>query len=580
MRQFHIVKRGNWYHYVCRVPADLLSKVPKAVLWQSLKTADSKAARVLAAGIEQRTQQLFIQLRSGMLTAEMEKRIVNAYLCFGVDCIESNAANADYPYSDLSLSPVDDYLHSCMLMRNSLSKISDVFALEHGKTIEELRDFQAEQIQSEIVQIQSEIAHRQPPMNSIVDMGLLSKLLKKRTKQTLTADEQQRLALKIAARHLDILKAERDSLQGDWSTLETLKSFADRAPFYSFSEVIEKYKEYYTESNKGMVKPRALDDLQTYTGALLEILGNISIDDVNSMDSVTKLKRVLRQYPRNRTNTFKNKALSSIIKVGKYEKISLSTANRYIGRMVDIINFANKFKFLRSTNVYTDERFTLDKLPHEQRDAYDKTDVERLVESLCTKPLWGNGDAKPERFWVLLISLLQGVRLGNVVELTKSQITVDEFGHDCIDLLAYGSDGVKANDTAQKLPLHWALVDIGFLKWVALQKEGRLFADSSKQFSQWYNRKDGGFEGRFITTDAKKCLYSTRHTFGGSMRAGGSDMKVIGQAMGHAIESRRTTYRYVGREKAEAIRAGHDKMKMEGLDLDRLKHRAVELFSL
>lgn len=581
MRQFHVVKRGNWFHFVCRVPSDLLGKLPKTVLWQSLKTADAKAARVLAAGIEQRTQQLFLQLRSGMLSAEMEKRIVNAYLCFGVDRIEAQATNTRYSPSSDILSPVDDILHEYADNLAFWSELSEGAAVNRGQPIENLRQHQINVLTAEIEHKAARLVSRQLP--DVGDRGIVAFIaarLQKDTRRKITTEEKHRLALKMLAANVQLDRAERDMLQGDWSTLETLKSYADRTPFYSFSEVIEKYKDHYTESNKGLVKPRALDDLEAYTKALFEILGNISIEDVNSMESVTKLKRALRQYPLNRTNMFGTKALSTIIKAGKYPKISLSTANRYIDRMTEIINFANKFKFLKSANVYTGERFPLDALPHEQRPAYDKADVERLVDALCTKQLWGNGDPKPERFWVLLISLLQGVRLGNVVLLNKSQITVDEFGNNCIDLIAYGSDGVKSLDTAQKLPLHWALIEIGFLEWVGQQKDGRLFADISKQFSQWYNRKDGGFEGRYVTTDTKKCLYSTRHTFGGSMRAGGSDMKTIGQAMGHAVESRQITGRYVGAERAESIKAAHDKMKMDGIDINRLRQRATELFNL
>jgi hypothetical protein len=67
----HIIHRGSHYHYVCRVPQDHKRYFPKAVIWKSLKTSDTKYARILAAAWVYKTQQLYMQLRSGMLDSPL-----------------------------------------------------------------------------------------------------------------------------------------------------------------------------------------------------------------------------------------------------------------------------------------------------------------------------------------------------------------------------------------------------------------------------------------------------------------------------------------------------------------------------
>jgi len=76
MQTHHIVKRGNRYHYVCRIPADLLHHFPSPTIYKNLRTSEAKSARLLASAEEYRIQQLFLQLRSGMLNEDLEKHLI------------------------------------------------------------------------------------------------------------------------------------------------------------------------------------------------------------------------------------------------------------------------------------------------------------------------------------------------------------------------------------------------------------------------------------------------------------------------------------------------------------------------
>jgi hypothetical protein len=81
MQTKHLVKRGSRYIYRCRVPFDLLHCFPSPLIWKNLKTDKEKDARIAAAAaLEYRTQQLYLQLRTGMLPKELQERLVMLYL--------------------------------------------------------------------------------------------------------------------------------------------------------------------------------------------------------------------------------------------------------------------------------------------------------------------------------------------------------------------------------------------------------------------------------------------------------------------------------------------------------------------
>jgi hypothetical protein len=100
MRLRHIIQRGNTFSFVCRVPKDLRHLFPTAVIWKPIKASGLKNVRLLAGVLEQRAQKLFLELRTGMLSREMEKSIINEFLYHGVVALEARATGQ--PPSEIS----------------------------------------------------------------------------------------------------------------------------------------------------------------------------------------------------------------------------------------------------------------------------------------------------------------------------------------------------------------------------------------------------------------------------------------------------------------------------------------------
>ena len=152
------------------------------------------------------------------------------------------------------------------------------------------------------------------------------------------------------------------------------------------------------------------------------------------------------------------------------------------------------------------------------------------------------------KFWVPLIALYSGMRMGEIVQLLTADVK-QEDGIRYFDVTKTEGDGkrVKTQSSFRRVPIHRALVDLGFLAFVAKAKpKGRLFPDIapgadgyfSHNISKWwgrYARQVGFFEDR-------TAFHSFRHTFIDGLR-NAKVPEAIGRAIvGHSDKSVHASY--------------------------------------
>ncbi|HCE66027.1 MAG: hypothetical protein A2X82_19575 [Geobacteraceae bacterium GWC2_55_20] len=559
----HIRKRGSKYHYICRVPADLLHVFPSPVISRALHTDDKKSAALLGVSIDYATKQLFVQLRSGMLDATLQRLLINLYLRNGLNELQAIANGTKVPYEDI-------------VQRKEAQA-------GYALTNEDRQELRATIAEKMAGYSKADLAAGDSWMHNEYAAKVACMLQEQHGVSVSNADKKV-LVRQYENASKKLSEAEAGIHRGEWGLYEALKDRVDAElskPYALLADVLEKYALWYSASRPN-IKAGTLDDMHVECRVLLEIIGNISIAEVNTLDTLTRVKTILRRYPLNRVQKFPNQALSAILKVTGYPVIAIKTANEYIKRLKAVLDYANKAKALNSVNVVTGELFCTEKAEEEERSAYDTADITRLIDAMCTKPLWRYNPAKPERFWIILIALFQGFRLGNIVGLTKRDICQTDKGAWVFNLRSG-----KTKATVRPVAICDSLQLLGFLDWVNSLNRDRLFQDSADSFSKWYNRTDTrpdgtkyeGFEAAFITRDRKKCLYSLRHSFAGNVFDVTGDYKITSDMMGHSTGGS-VTARYTKATKAETLKAISDKMSRDGIDLERLKARAVELFGM
>lgn len=584
MRTKHLTMRGTRYYYRCRIPHDLNHLFPSPAITKALGTESEKDARTAATAIEYRTQKLFMQLRTGMLSPELQQRIIALYLNSHTTALKAAATGLQFdgtPQDETGLSVIFDQHARGQMEYDQLTATSD---RSHGVTRQETIERQINESDESAKQIKAGLPLKAGSLTHYFDFVRIKEQLRKKMKIKLSEEEEKALQLELSNAESQIYQVKSATLRGEWEPLEQLQQKASNElskSFYMLGDVLKKYQEWYLVSNPD-IKPGSKDDMIVECGVLFEIFGNIRLTEFNSMESVTKLKRTLKKYPLNRKQKYRDKSLNSILRQESgYKVIGAKTANNYIQRAIAVIEFALKFEILDSTNKYKGERFRTDQAAEEQRLAYDEQDIRRLIDAICTQPLYKNNPARPERFWIILIAMFHGLRLGNIVKLTKRDVIQLDSGMWCFSL----RQG-KTKSTVRPVAICDALLLLGFLEWIEKLDRTKLFQDTSSTFSTFYNRAEPrngkmyyGFEGLYVTTNPKKCLYSLRHTFAGSVFEVTDDFKITSDMMGHAT-SRSMTARYTKATKAAKQKEVADMMKLDHIDLDRLEARAKELFDL
>lgn len=553
MKYKHIVKRGNRYYFVCRIPHELLHHFPSAVIWKSLKTDNLKIACTLATALEYQTQKLFMQLRSGMLDPHLEKMLLANYLSNCLNLLETDVG-----------------------FNSRLGKIEHEFLLQSNELAQAGIDgHEKQKLASGLIEIfkKALIDKSIPPQQ----FEFYSTMLKKYEHEydfKFTRREAEAFRLKLLDADVKFLKSAKQLYEGDSDGIESLKERLKPhlTPYIGLKDFIPVYLDTY-KVNKANLAGETFDKVEVECRVLLEILGNISIDTVNTDEKRTELKRILKRYPINKLQRYGDKSIHSLLKSGYSGKVICpKTANNYIKRIASLMDLAILRSYTERANIYRFKGtlFDINSIPELERLAYDKADLVRLVDAICTKKLWCYGESKPERFWLILIAIYHGFRLSNITSLTKSDICKTDSGTWVFNL-KHG----KSKNTVRPVAVVDALILLGFVDWVHDLKREKLFQDSADIFSKWYNRKNG-FEDKYVTSDKKKCLYSVRHSYAGEVYNITDDLKATSAMMGQSL-GRNVTNRYVKQLNIDKQQVFTNSLHL-GIDLNKLEARVLELF--
>jgi integrase len=192
--------------------------------------------------------------------------------------------------------------------------------------------------------------------------------------------------------------------------------------------------------------------------------------------------------------------------------------------------------------------------------------------------LSGNVQIADHRYWLPLLALWSGARLGELAQLGTEDLQ-QLGGIDCLNINAIGANRLKSKAAKRLVPIHSRLKQLGFMQYVDARRASRcdrLFdiePDSlgriSSRFSKWFSkylRRVG------IKSDARVSFHSFRHGFADQMRLAGYGDSDIAVIIGHSSQS--TTARYGAlaqfgpKERAGII----ESVAYQGLDLTHLSN--------
>jgi len=149
-------------------------------------------------------------------------------------------------------------------------------------------------------------------------------------------------------------------------------------------------------------------------------------------------------------------------------------------------------------------------------------------------------------FWVPLIALFSGMRLGEIVQLLKSDVK-QENGIWYFDVRGGEGKSLKTASSKRRVPIHPLLLQHGFHELVKTgSPSGRVFPEikkgadgyASHNFSKWWGR----YAARVGFKTDSTAFHSFRHNFLDALHATGSAEYLNKALMGHADKSVHGSY--------------------------------------
>jgi integrase len=279
--------------------------------------------------------------------------------------------------------------------------------------------------------------------------------------------------------------------------------------------------------------------------ALREIAGDEAPVRAISRSQCAEMIEAIAALPANYTKfkEFKGKTFREIGELnstlGK-KRLSHGTVEVYAHHLSAFFNYAIQ-KGICETNPATrlvpkNSKTITKRLP------FDTKEMNRMVAAL---PEWCDFK-QGGRYWLPLIALFSGMRLGEIIWLRRSDIRLID-GVEAFVLERDEDRSLKTEGSARVIPLHPTLVELGLKKFAdKLSGSERLFADLAgdkqqkavdlfqKRFSYWAEKSLNVRDG--------VSFHSFRHSFRDATRNAGIPIDVIralgGWSRGSAIEER------------------------------------------
>lgn len=296
---------------------------------------------------------------------------------------------------------------------------------------------------------------------------------------------------------------------------------------------------------------------------VIELIGEKRPVPTLSLDDVRLVRDSLMELP---CNYMKSKAMQGVplkavlASKTKGEPISLKTQDKYFTMFRTFLKWCVAEGYLAAMPGPGLKISGVSKL--DAKDARYPFSGEQL-QKLFTSPLFtgcksagrrsepGDQVIRDGKFWIPIIGLYSGMRLGEIVQLLASDIK-EEGGVPYFDVCR-GEDEEKTIKTAssvRRVPIHPVLIELGLLAHVDQQRKkgskARVFPDInpgkdgyfSAAFSKWFSR----YAVQVGVKTAKTSFHSFRHNFKDALVYAGVGEGLSKALMGHADEGVHQNY--------------------------------------
>jgi integrase len=346
-----------------------------------------------------------------------------------------------------------------------------------------------------------------------------------------------------------------DQAKGKLSDILALKPKATSQepvapPSRHTSPTLQKVIEQYTKDHETAWTAKTRLEYVSYYRLLLDVIGDRIVSAIGR-DTVRDLRDTLTRLPSNLYKKHPDMSIQQVLAIPCQKPMSTTTVNKLLTLFGSLMRHCVNEGY-RKDNPTEGLKVKQNRRADEERKAYTREDLSKIMSAL-PRPA-----ATPERYWIPMIGMYSGMRLGEICGLHVVDVK-QVNGVWCFDVNEEDDKRLKTASSTRLVPVHPNLIELGFIRYMATMKgksSVRLWPNLVRREIDGYCAALGNWYGRFnrkhITDDPQKCFHSLRHTFADTLKQAGVQESLIGELMGHANGSI-TTGRYGKRYQPQVL---------------------------
>lgn len=283
----------------------------------------------------------------------------------------------------------------------------------------------------------------------------------------------------------------------------------------------------------------------------VELHGNLKLLEINR-GHVRQYREALQRMPVRRKGALRDATLPELVEwMSNHpdnDTISAATVNKLLGAVQAVCVWGRDNGLISDDQAWPDP-FARMRLEEEEpsREPWEISELRVLFSSPVFtqhhRPIGGRGDAA---YWLPLLALYTGARLGELAPLTAARVVNDEgTGHVSIVIAKDETRGVRLKTPAARrtIPVHPELHRLGFLVFVEERRkadgaDAALFpllqpgprGGYAEGWSKWF--------GRYLRSigirNSNRVFHSLRHTFKDALRASVDSEELQDALLGHS----------------------------------------------
>lgn len=332
------------------------------------------------------------------------------------------------------------------------------------------------------------------------------------------------------------------------TTTNLRTSYSESSTGPTINQVYDKFRQSDLLTSKGdSSREKTLNETRSQVARFVSIMGDLSINTIGKRD-IASFRDILLQLPKSKEKAIRSKSIEQQLALADSQglpKISTTTVTNALKQLSPVFTYAISIDLIAiNPTLGMKPKHTTKKVEVDNTDrGYSPDDINKIFQStLFTTPsnklTYGQAC-----YWIPLICYHTGMRLNEVCQLNKSDISMQDT-IAFINIRRGLNQSVKNDSSLRHVPISNQLIELGFLDYVDSTQDSLFpklpqgtYSKPSSKFSAWWSKHID-----CLSITIRQPSHAFRHTFKTNMRIQGTEDSVSDAITGHAASNEGSRY--------------------------------------